>query len=207
MRDPDDLKTLDMGMTTLIGYARVSTADQNMAMQIEALEAAGCHRIFSDVASGAKSNRPGLDEALAFMRPGDTLLVWKIDRLGRSTSHLVQIIEDLRERGIAFRSLNDPGMDTSTSTGKLIFGFFAMLADFERELIRERTKAGLASAKARGRSAGRRPVMTPAKLNRAQQLMSKGATVREAAAAIKVGKTALYDALRAQGDDGAINGD
>jgi len=207
MSEPSNIKPLTFGMTTLIGYARVSTADQNMAMQIEALENAGCRRVFSDVASGAKSNRPGLEQALAFLRPGDTLLVWKIDRLGRSTSHLVQIIDNLRERGIAFRSLNDPGMDTSTNTGKLMFSFFAILADFERELIRERTKAGLASAKARGRSSGRRPVITPIKLQRAQKLMEKGATVREAAAAIKVGKTALYEALRVSGSADAETGD
>ncbi|WP_443694971.1 recombinase family protein [Pseudomonas sp.] len=183
-------------MTTLIGYARVSTPDQNVAMQVDALEKAGCHRVFTDVASGAKASRPGLDQALAYLREGDTLTVWKIDRLGRSLSHLVQTVDDLRDRGVSFRSLNDAGIDTTTRNGKLLFNLFATLAEFERDLIRERTKAGLESAAARGRHGGRRPVITPSKLDKAQKLMAKGLSVREAAAAIKVGKTALYDALR-----------
>ncbi len=183
-------------MSTMIGYARVSTADQNLHLQEDALKKAGCYRIFSDVVSGAKDKRPGLDDALAFLREGDTLVVWKIDRLGRSTAHLIQIIEDLRQRGIAFHSLTDANFDTRTSEGKLIFHIFAILADYERSRIRERTIAGLAAAKARGRKGGRQPVMTPAKLEKAKQLMAKGLKVREAAAAIKVGKTALYEALR-----------
>lgn len=191
MRDPKDPGTL----STLIGYARVSTPDQSVVMQVDALKKAGCLRVFSDVASGAKANRPGLDEALSYLREGDTLVVWKIDRLGRSLSHLVQTVDDLRDRGVSFRSLNDAGIDTTTRNGKLLFNLFGTLAEFERDLIRERTKAGLESAAARGRNGGRRPVITPAKLTKAQQLISKGLTVREAAAAIKVGKTALYAAL------------
>ena len=183
-------------MSTMIGYARVSTADQNLHLQEDALKKAGCYRIFSDVVSGAKDKRPGLDDALAFLREGDTLVVWKIDRLGRSISHLIQIIEDLRQRSVAFRSLNDAVFDTQSAHGKLLFNFFAVLADYERGVIRERTIAGLAAAKARGRKGGRQPVMTPAKLEKAKQLMAKGLKVREAAAAIKVGKTALYEALR-----------
>ena len=175
-------------MSTMIGYARVSTAEQNLNMQEDALKRAGCYRIFTDVISGAKDKRPGLDDALAFLREGDTLVVWKIDRLGRSTAHLIQ--------GIAFHSLTDAKFDTRTSEGKLIFHIFAVLADYERSRIRERTIAGLAAAKARGRKGGRQPVMTPAKLEKAKQLMAKGLKVREAAAAIKVGKTALYEALR-----------
>ncbi|HHW4678608.1 MAG TPA: recombinase family protein [Xylella sp.] len=196
MRDPNDVATLDIAISTLIGYARVSTTEQNLAMQIEALEKAGCLRVFTDVASGVKAARLGLEEALAYLRPGDTLVVWKIDRLGRSLSHLVQTVESLRNRGVFFRSLNDPGMDTTSTNGKLLFNLFATLADFERELIRERTKAGLASAKARGRHAGRRPVINTAKLDKAIKLIDKGLTVREAAAAIKVGKFTLYAALR-----------
>lgn len=195
MKHPHDPGTMEMAMPTLIGYARVSTSDQNMAMQVEALEKAGCHRVFTDVASGAKADRPGLDQALAYLRDGDTLVVWKIDRLGRSLSHLVQTVEALRDRGVSFRSLNDAGIDTSTRNGKLMFNFFAMLAEFERDLIRERTKAGLASAAAQGRNGGRKPVITPEKLAKAQQLIAQGKTVREAAAAIKVGKTPLYEAL------------
>lgn len=200
MRDPKDPGTLDIGITTLIGYARVSTTDQSVAMQVDALEKAGCLRVFTDVASGAKANRPGLDEALSYLREGDTLVVWKIDRLGRSLSHLVQTVDDLRDRGVSFRSLNDAGIDTTTRNGKLLFNLFGTLAEFERDLIKERTKAGIESAAARGRHGGRRPVITPAKLAKAQQLMSKGLTVREAAAAIKVGKTALYAALSGSSD-------
>jgi invertase/recombinase like protein len=188
-----------MVVSMMIGYARVSTADQNLHLQEDALQKAGCYRIFSDVVSGTKDKRPGLDEALSFLREGDTLVVWKIDRLGRSISHLIQIIEDLRQRGVAFRSLNDAVFDTQSAHGKLLFNFFAVLADYERGVIRERTIAGLASAKARGRKGGRQPVMTPAKLEKAKQLMAKGLKVREAAAAIKVGKTALYEALRKEG--------
>ncbi|EIE9938037.1 TPA: recombinase family protein [Kluyvera ascorbata] len=208
MRDPSDKSTASMDMSTLIGYARVSTAEQSLEMQIEALKNAGCHQVFTDVASGAKADRPGLEKALEYLREGDTLLVWKIDRLGRSLAHLVQTVEALRERGVGFRSLTDAGIDTTTRNGKLLFNLFATLAEFERDLIRERTKAGLANASARGRNGGRRPVVTPAKLARAQKLMraeaagGKGLTVREAAAAINVGKTALYEALKEAGDIG-----
>lgn len=191
-------KANEQSADSLIGYARVSTSDQSLDMQLKALEAAGCSRIFEDVASGAKSSRPGLDKLMEFLRPGDTLLVWKIDRLGRSTSHLVQLIETLKKRQVAFRSLSDPGMDTTTPAGKLMFSVFAILADFERELIKERTKAGMDAAKARGKTAGRRPVITPAKLERAKKLIAEGESVREAAYRVKVGKTALYAALAKQ---------
>lgn len=195
MKHPHDPGTLEITMPTLIGYARVSTSDQSVAMQVEALENAGCHRVFTDVASGAKADRPGLEQALAYLREGDTLVVWKIDRLGRSLSHLVQTVDELRDRGVSFRSLNDAGIDTSTRNGKLMFNFFAILAEFERDLISERTKAGLVSAAVRGRKGGRKPVITPAKLDKARELMAKGLNVREAAAAVKVGKSALYAAL------------
>ena len=137
MRDPNDPGTMDIGMTTLIGYARVSTADQSLDMQIEALKKAGCHQVFTDVASGAKAGRPGLEKALAYLREGDTLVVWKIDRLGRSLPHLVQTVDELRERGVAFRSLTDAGIDTATRNGKLLFNLFATLAEFERDLDRK----------------------------------------------------------------------
>ncbi|EKP0318721.1 recombinase family protein [Aeromonas veronii] len=185
-------------MSTLIGYARVSTADQSLDMQMDALKKAGCHQVFTDVASAVKSVRPGLEKALAYLREGDTLVVWKIDRLGRSLAHLVQTVDQLRERGVAFRSLTDAGLDTTTRNGKLLFNLFATLAEFERDLIRERTKAGLATAAANGRRGGRRPVITPAKLDRALRLIrDKKLTVREAAAVIGVGKTALYEAIKA----------
>ncbi|MCK2086494.1 recombinase family protein [Aeromonas sp. 3925] len=201
MRDPNDVSTIDI-MSTLIGYARVSTADQSLDMQIDSLKKAGCHQVFTDVASAVKSVRPGLEKALAYLREGDTLVVWKIDRLGRSLAHLVQTVDQLRERGVAFRSLTDAGLDTTTRNGKLLFNLFATLAEFERDLIRERTKAGLATAAAKGRRGGRRPVMTSAKLDRALRLIrDKNLTVREAAAVIGVGKTALYEALNATGSE------
>lgn len=197
MRDPLDPGTIEMPHSNLIGYARVSTADQSTAMQVAELKEAGCGRIFTDVASGVKTARPGLDEMLAYLRPGDTLVVWKIDRLGRSLSHLVQLIEDLGRRQIAFRSLKDAGIDTGTPQGKMIFGMMAVLADFERELIRERTMAALKQARAEGRIGGRRPAITPEKLEKARQLIAGGASVRDAAKTLKVGKTVLYTALSA----------
>lgn len=178
-----------------IGYARISTADQSLAPQVDALKAAGCAEIFEDCVSGAKTDRPGLNEALDHLRSGDTLIVWKLDRLGRSMSHLIDTVRDLDQRGVGFRSLTE-GIDTTTSGGTLVFHLFGALAQFERDLIRERTRAGLSAAAARGRKGGRKAVVTPEKLARAKMLIEKGLTVREAAARIKVGKTALYDAIK-----------
>jgi DNA invertase Pin-like site-specific DNA recombinase len=138
----------------LIGYARVSTTDQNLDLQKDALSAAGCERLFTDTASGAKAERPGLAQALKECRPGDALVVWKLDRLGRSLPHLVETVRDLADRSIGFKSLQE-NIDTTTSGGKLIFHIFASLAEFERDLIRERTMAGLSAARARGRKGGR----------------------------------------------------
>src|SRR5215213_9316371 len=138
----------------LIGYARISTTDQTLALQQDALKTAGCDRIFTDTASGSRPDRPGLTEALGYVRTGDTLVVWRLDRLGRSLAHLIQIVTQLQERGAHFRSLQEQ-LDTATSGGKLVFHFFGALAEFERDLIRERTMAGLAAARARGRRGGR----------------------------------------------------
>lgn len=138
----------------LIGYARVSTVDQNLDLQKDALQAAGCERLFTDTASGAKADRPGLTQALQQCRSDDTLVVWKLDRLGRSLPHLVETVRDLVARGVGFKSLQE-NIDTTTSGGKLIFHLFASLAEFERDLIRERTNAGLSAARARGRKGGR----------------------------------------------------
>jgi len=138
----------------LIGYVRVSTTDQNLDLQKDALLAAGCERIFNDTASGAKADRPGLTQALQHCRPADTLVVWKLDRLGRSLPHLVETVRDLVARGVGFKSLQE-NIDTTSSGGKLIFHIFASLAEFERDIIRERTKAGLSAARARGRKGGR----------------------------------------------------
>lgn len=138
----------------LVGYARVSTPSQNLDLQIKALNDAGCDKIFTDVASGAKAARPGLKDAEMVLRKGDALVVWKLDRLGRSIQHLIESINDLKDKGIGFRSLQE-AIDTQTSGGKLVFHIFSALAEFERDLIRERTNAGLAAARARGKKGGR----------------------------------------------------
>ena len=146
----------------LIGYARVSTQDQKLSSQRDALKKAGCERIYTDKISGASENRSGLDKAMDQLRPGDTLVVWKLDRLGRSLSHLVELVNNLKEREIGFRSLQE-NIDTTSGVGKLVFHIFASLAEFERDLIRERTIAGLNSARARGRLGGRPKVMNEKK--------------------------------------------
>jgi DNA invertase Pin-like site-specific DNA recombinase len=138
----------------LVGYARVSTHEQTLALQQDALVQVGCGRVFTDTASGAAAERPGLARALEHLRAGDTLVVWKLDRLGRSLPHLIETIARLQEREIGFKSLTEQ-IDTTTSGGKLIFHVFAALAEFERDVIRERTRAGLTAARARGRRGGR----------------------------------------------------
>jgi DNA invertase Pin-like site-specific DNA recombinase len=138
----------------LIGYARISTHEQNLDLQEDALKAAGCKKVYTDKTGGAKSERPGLEKALADARPGDTLVVWKLDRLGRSLKHLIETVTDLSHRGVGFKSLQE-NIDTTTSGGKLVFHVFGALAEFERDIIRERTLAGLAAARARGRKGGR----------------------------------------------------
>jgi len=178
----------------LIGYARVSTAEQNLMLQRDALASVGCETVFQDHASGAKAERPGLADALAYLRRGDALVVWKLDRLGRSMVHLIDTVRELEARGAGFRSLTE-GVDTTTPGGTLVFHIFGALAQFERDLIRERTNAGLKAAEARGKKGGRKPVVTPDKLARAHAHLAAGLTVREAAARLKVGKTALYEAL------------
>ncbi len=175
-----------------IGYARVSTGEQELGLQRDAL--AGCERVFEDRASGARADRPGLEQALAYVRQGDVLVVWKLDRLGRSLPHLIDTARDLERRGVGLQSLTEQ-IDTTTPGGRLIFHVFGALGQFERDLIRERTRAGLAAAEARGRRGGRKPVVTADKLRRAREHIARGLSVREAAARVKVGKTALYAAL------------
>lgn len=183
----------------MVGYARVSTAEQDAALQEDALGQAGCGRIFRDVASGAKTDRPGLADAMAYLRDGDVLVVWRLDRLGRSLKHLIETVGVLQARGVGFRSLTE-SIDTTTPGGRLIFHVFGALGQFERDLIRERTRAGLAAAAARGRRGGRRRVVTPERLARAKSYLDSGLNVREAAARIRVGKTALYEALKRDGN-------
>ncbi|XHX79506.1 MAG: recombinase family protein [Stenomitos frigidus ULC029] len=153
----------------LIGYERVSTDDQNLALQHDALQAAGCEKIFADKMSGAKADRPGLKEAFEFARKGDTLVVWRLDRLGRSLKDLMALVEGLEQRAIGFRSLQE-SIDTTSSGGKLIFHMFGALAEFERNLIRERTQAGLQAARARGRKGGRQQKLTPQQIDMGRSL-------------------------------------
>lgn len=180
-----------------IGYARVSTLDQNPALQLDALAAAGCAKVFEDRASGAKADRAGLAAAVSYARDGDVLIVWKLDRLGRSLPHLIETITTLEKRGVGFRSITE-AIDTTTPGGRLVFHLFGALGQFERDLIQERTRAGLVAAAARGRKGGRKPVVVPEKLQRARAMVASGLTVREAATRLKIGKTALYAALRGQ---------
>ena len=149
-----------------IGYARVSTQDQTLDLQKDALEKLGCAKIFTDTASGAKTERQGLEEALEYVREGDTLVVWRLDRLGRSLKHLIETITELNSRNIGFKSLTE-NIDTTTSGGKLVFHIFGALAEFERDIIRERTNAGLQAARARGRKGGRPKALTRQKSSNA----------------------------------------
>lgn len=176
----------------LIGYARVSTIEQNLDLQIDALNCAGCEKLFTDTTSGARSERPGLDQTLEHLRRGDTLVVWKLDRLGRSIRHLIETVGQLQERKVGFRSLQE-SIDTTTSGGKLVFHVFAALAEFERDLIRERTRAGLDAARARGKKGGR-----PSKLDqkkRAQALTlhkDKTNTINDICRTLRIGRSTLY---------------
>ena len=151
----------------LIGNAGVSTTDQKLEPQVDALKSAGCETVFEDVISGDKAERPGLNDALAFLRRGDTLVVWKLDRLGRSMKHLVEIVTTLGDCGVGFRSLTE-GVDTTTTGGTLVFHLFGALAQFEHDLIVERTHAGFKAATTRGRKGGRKPVVTHKKLEQAR---------------------------------------
>jgi len=158
--------------------------------------------VFEDRASGARAERAGLRAALDYARDGDVLIVWKLDRLGRSLPHLIETVSALAARGVGFRSITE-AIDTTTPGGRLVFHLFGALGQFERDLIRERTRAGLAAAAARGRKGGRKPVVTGDKLARARAMIARGLTVREAAARLRIGKTALYDALqRCQANSG-----
>jgi len=158
-----------------IGYARVSTAEQNLDLQEDDLRKAGCGEIFTDVVSGTKKERPGFDKLMGYIRPGDTLVVWKLDRLGRSVQHLIETVDHLSKKEISFASLQE-SIDTSTSGGKLIFHIFSALAEFERDIIVERTHAGLRAARARGRLGGRPTLLDDRKAKRMLELYDQGKT-------------------------------
>jgi DNA invertase Pin-like site-specific DNA recombinase len=157
----------------LIGYARVSTTDQTLDLQLDALQKAGCTKTFTDTVSGGTAERPGLAEAFSHLRDGDTLVVWRLDRLGRSLTHLIETVRRLHSQGIGFKSVTEQ-IDTTTSGGKLIFHIFGALAEFERDIIRERTQAGLAAA--RGRRGGRRKTLTPRQIAMVKKLYADKTT-------------------------------
>jgi len=185
-----------------IGYARVSTNEQNLDLQTDALTKAGCENIYTDKASGAKTDRAGLTEAINYMRKGDTLVVWKLDRLGRSLKHLIETVGALQAREMGFRSLQE-NIDTTTSGGKLFFHVFGALAEFERDIIRERTKAGLLSARARGRLGGRPKAMDEKKRKMALSLYeAKMNSVPEICATLEISKATLYRHLKSSNATG-----
>jgi DNA invertase Pin-like site-specific DNA recombinase len=182
----------------LIGYSRVSTPDQSLAMQTDALAAAGCDRVFQDAGiSGATSDRSGLQKALASLAQGDTLIVWKLDRLSRSLTDTIALLDDLTRRGIAFRSLTEPMLDSTSAVGRMVVQLFAVLAECERNLARERTKAGLAAAKKRGAKLGRPQRLTHDQLAHARQLIASGNEKRAVARLLGVDPATLRRRLSA----------
>jgi len=187
---------LSQAGTRRIGYARVSTADQDLAPQLDVLRAKGCEPIYSEHASGKHADRPELAQAMKALRAGDTLVVWRLDRLGRSLPDLIATVNELASRGIAFESVTE-AIDTTTASGKLVFNIFASLADFERHLIGERTRAGLAAGRARGRMGGRPPALNSRQLREARLLLTDPeATVTAVAERYGVSRTTLYKGLR-----------
>jgi len=174
-----------------IGYARISTGDQRLDLQYEALQTAGCDKIYEDTISGMKQERQGLSMALEVLRSGDTLVIWKLDRLGRSVKQLVGLVGDLEKRGIQFKSLTE-SIDTSTAAGRFFFHVMASLAQMEREMLVERTKAGLAAAKKAGRQSGRKRKMTDSKLESAKKLLKSKTPAKEIAKDLGVSIATLY---------------
>ena len=181
-------------MGKYIGYARVSTEDQNLKLQLNDLKSIGCKKIFTDIAGGAKSERAGLDECLNALNEEDTLVVWRLDRLGRSMSHLVSVVTELKSKGIGFKSLCDGDIDTTTASGELVFNIFAALSQFERELIRERTRAGLSAARARGRLGGRKPISpNDPKVRMAKKMHTDTSIlIEDICSTLKISRATLY---------------
>jgi DNA invertase Pin-like site-specific DNA recombinase len=186
----------------VVGYARVSTIDQNASLQIDALKAAGCTRIFEDHASGSREDRPELTAALDYVREGDTLAIWKLDRLGRSLPHLLQIAGDLQARGVELL-ITSQGIDTRTAAGRLVYGILGSVAEYEKTLIVERTKAGLEAARARGLRGGRKPSLKPRQAQLAREMYAergedgrRAHTVAAIARELKIGRTTVYGYLK-----------
>lgn len=175
----------------LIGYARVSTQDQNLELQIQELKKTGCEKIFEDKMSGAKKDRMGLEQAMEMLRSGDTFVIWKLDRLGRSVKHLVEFVDELNKRSVHLKSITD-SIDTSTSSGRFFFHVMASLAEMERDLAIERTRAGLEAARRLGRIGGRRPKMTSPKLESAKKLLASGMAYDDVAKSLSLAVKTLY---------------
>ncbi len=176
-----------------LGYARISTADQDPQLQLDALAVVDCLKIYTDIASGTKADRPQWKACLADLRPGDTLIIWKIDRLGRNLRDLIDIVTTLQTRAVGVRSLTNGIVDTTTAHGTFVFGIFALMAEYEAALIKERTQAGLAAARARGRTGGRKPKMTPALINKAQRMYNaRQFTMAEIAQSCDVTPMTIY---------------
>jgi DNA invertase Pin-like site-specific DNA recombinase len=184
----------------LIGYARVSTSGQELNLQLDSLKHAGIadKLIFVDKASGSKSERPGLAACMKELKAGDTLVIWRLDRLGRSLKHLIEIVEELKGRGVGFRSINDGGIDTTTASGEMIFNIFATLAQFERRLIQERTQAGLKAARARGKKGGRPKISTNNPKVQMAKKMSKNLSISvgEICSTLKISRATYYRFLK-----------
>lgn len=189
-------KTLSQNDGMKWGYARVSTEDQNLDLQRRALNVAGCDRLFEDQMAGASTKRPGLDDVLAKCGDGDVLVVWKLDRLGRSLPHLIEVIQELGTKGCGFQSLSE-NIDTTTAGGRLVFHLMGALAEFERALIGERTKAGLAAARMRGVRIGRKRAMSAEQIRHARALLEAGERPTDIARTMQVGRSTLYRALDA----------
>ena len=179
------------GIIMLVGYARVSTVDQNLDLQLSALKEVGCEKLYQDQMSGTKANRPGLSMALEVLRKNDTLVVWKLDRLGRTVKGLIDLVNQLHQKEIHFKSITD-NVDTSTPAGRFFFHVMASLAQMERELMAERTKAGLAAAKAKGRVGGRRRKLTQSKIESAKQLLASGTPPKDVAQNLGISVPTLY---------------
>jgi len=176
-----------------LGYARISTADQDPQLQLDALAVVDCLKIYTDIASGTKADRPQWNACLADLRPGDTLIIWKIDRLGRNLRDLIDIVTTLQTRAVGVRSLTNGIVDTTTAHGTFVFGIFALMAEYEAALIKERTQAGLVAARARGRTGGRKPKMTPALINKAQRMYNaRQFTMAEIAQSCDVTPMTIY---------------
>ncbi len=191
----DDSQAIENASPRLVGYARVSTDEQTTRLQRDALRAAGVEIVFEDKESGALRSRPRLDRALAELRAGDTLVVWKLDRLGRSLRNLLEVAETLRERGVALRSLTEH-IDTASAAGKMLYAVLGAVAQFERDVLRERTVAGMRAAKSRGEHVGRPPALTSSQIREARKMLERGESPSHVARVLRVGRSTLYRAIR-----------